>query len=1208
MRIVTAARRTVAVLAATALVSTGGLVSGAFVGTASAQGALTVAPPGAPNTAITTFTLTGTSFYPSGQDTIVVKRNPTVAGQQDYTVAPDDNTAACGPSPIAVPDSDCGTTLTFKLDLTNAAPGSYDLTLTETSANPLGTSYTTQKNGAIGVATPGSPIVTSTKPYVGTGLPGQIEITGDNLTKGSTVDFLKGDPVTGAPTTVVDTGMSFLSTVDGGPAGNGNVSKTTLRGTYSYSGFTPGIHYVRVTNPVAQFGTASSTFYQPRIDTVAPSALGQGASAIATDLNGVGFNPTSTVFVGAPTGNAAATDVTLGGATSSATKVTVPVSVASAATTGARRIGVRAADGGYFDLAGGLTVNASPKPTTINPTQMGQGAANKNVAVSGSGFAPTTTFDFGPGITAVTTSATATLAQVALTIASDALPLGARTITATNADHGTSVGSSTLNLTMKPVITKVSPPSGARGQSYAVDLDCAACVSGATLAISGTGVTTSAPTFSNGALHATFTVSPTADFGPRDLTVTNPDFGTSTDFGGFGVNSLAVLTTPVTNGANQDIVIQAAGIDKDQPITFSLPGSPDQPELTATVKSVDGPNQLTVTVPLKSNAAAAGNWSVKASGTSGIVTCTGCLQVLAATDPAGLAISPAVGGRGAVGRVITVTGTGLSHGQSATFGSGITTTDTHYVAGATPADPGTLVATISIAPDAPLGAHDVTVTNVGQPSSKGVKTGGFTVNPAPVIASIDPSALGQGAQNIDVTLTGTGFMDGSTVSFGTVDVTSVPQAGATATSLVTRVTVTPTAATVPVRTLTVTNPDGGVGTLASALTITPAPIITSIDQPVAKAGDTLTGVHFNGTGFVAETSGDPVVTTYPTVIIGNVQVTVTNVAAGGTQLTADLVVSNTAAVGKRAVRIINPDNGESTLANGFTIATVPVAPTSVAATASGTTATVTWAFPTAVGSDGGTPLTGFTVDDGDSTTPNAVTVGPAVRTADLSGLVSGKTYVFTVKANNAVGSSAAGTATAPKWATRLTSVRTPVTPVSGSIVFYSGKLTRTQSGAAVGGAVVVVRLQPDIGAARNVPVRTNGTGDWSFRLPVTYNTLVTSAFGGDSVNAAVSAPAYRMGVATKVTVTSPRSGASSSAASILAVTGSLSPVKAGRTIVLVRVVNGRRTEVARTGVASNGSYRFTLKPGRGSYVYAVTIGATPGNVAGTSPAFVVKRT
>ena len=94
----------------------------------------------------------------------------------------------------------------------------------------------------------------------------------------------------------------------------------------------------------------------------------------------------------------------------------------------------------------------------------------------------------------------------------------------------------------------------------------------------------------------------------------------------------------------------------------------------------------------------------------------------------------------------------------------------------------------------------------------------------------------------------------------------------------------------------------------------------------------------------------------------------------------------------------------SPASNTVTPATVPGAPSGASATAGDVSATVAWTAPA---SDGGSPVTGYTVVASDSTTPAnggetcSWTTGPL--TCTVTGLTNGDTYSFTVRAINGIG-------------------------------------------------------------------------------------------------------------------------------------------------------------------------------------------------------------
>jgi len=127
-----------------------------------------------------------------------------------------------------------------------------------------------------------------------------------------------------------------------------------------------------------------------------------------------------------------------------------------------------------------------------------------------------------------------------------------------------------------------------------------------------------------------------------------------------------------------------------------------------------------------------------------------------------------------------------------------------------------VTAVVTVAANATVGARDVTVTNPD--AGFGTGTGKFTVNVAPTIGTISPTSQTRNTSGVVVTINGTGFVAGATVSFGGSNLPTI-----TNTTFVTNIKMTVTL-TVPnsVNTwsMTVTNPDGGTITKANAYSST----------------------------------------------------------------------------------------------------------------------------------------------------------------------------------------------------------------------------------------------------------------------------------------------------------------------------------------------------------------------------------------------------
>jgi hypothetical protein len=141
------------------------------------------------------------------------------------------------------------------------------------------------------------------------------------------------------------------------------------------------------------------------------------------------------------------------------------------------------------------------------------------------------------------------------------------------------------------------------------------------------------------------------------------------------------------------------------------------------------------------------------------------------------------------------------------------------------------------------------------------------------------------------------------------------------------------------------------------------------------------------------------------------------------------------------VSTLSPD-GQETITNGsdgtvnvqvaitgiFLAPAEPSAPEQVAATTSGSSATVTWAPPE---TDGGAPVTGYTVTAPPDTA--SVTVGPGTTHATLTGLASALSDTYNVTAVNASGTSDAGSY-APQASVvsgRILRPKAPGAPVAG---------------------------------------------------------------------------------------------------------------------------------------------------------------------------------
>ena len=167
-------------------------------------------------------------------------------------------------------------------------------------------------------------------------------------------------------------------------------------------------------------------------------------------------------------------------------------------------------------------------------------------------------------------------------------------------------------------------------------------------------------------------------------------------------------------------------------------------------------------------------------------------------------------------------------------GTAVTITGTGFLAGATVSLGGTaatnvnVVSSTSITATTPAhaaGAVSVVVTNTDTQS--GTLNNGYTYtasNPAPTVSSITPNQV-QRLGGTAVTITGTGFLAGATVSLGGTAATNVNVVSSTS------ITATTPAHAAGAVSVVVTNTDTQSGTLNNGYTYTasnPAPTVSSI--------------------------------------------------------------------------------------------------------------------------------------------------------------------------------------------------------------------------------------------------------------------------------------------------------------------------------------------------------------------------------------------
>ena len=335
-------------------------------------------------------------------------------------------------------------------------------------------------------------------------------------------------------------------------------------------------------------------------------------------------------------------------------------------------------------------------------------------------------------------------------------------------------------------------------------------------------------------------------------------------------------------------------------------------------------SSLMVTAPPNGNIAPPGYYMLFVLNNSGVPSVAKFIQLIAGGGgnpaPTLSSISP-TSGTTLGGTAVTVAGTGFMAGATLTLGgtsaSNVTAVNSTTITATTGAHA--------------AGAVDVVVSNTDGQSA--TLTQGFTYtavsNPAPTVTAISPNS-GSTSGGTLVSITGTGFLAGATVSLGGTTAMGVTVVSSTS------ITATTTAHGAGAVDVVVTNSDSQSGTLPQGFTYTavsnPAPTVTAISPnsgPVSGG----TAVTITGTGFAAG----------QTVILGGTPATGVTVVSS-TSITA---ITPAHAAGAVNVVVSNAEQHSGTLTNGYTYVSSPTNPAP----------TVTSIIPTSGTTDGGTGVT-----------------------------------------------------------------------------------------------------------------------------------------------------------------------------------------------------------------------------------------------------------
>jgi hypothetical protein len=466
--------------------------------------------------------------------------------------------------------------------------------------------------------------------------------------------------------------------------------------------------------------------------------------------------------------------------------------------------------------------------------------------------------------------------------------------------------------------------------------------------------------------------------------------------------------------------------------------------------TVNSATSVTATSPAES----AGTVDITVTTAGGTSATSPADKFVFEATPTVSVVAPSVGATSG-GTTVTITGTNFVTGATAVaFGANAATSVTVNSASS-------ITAT---APPGSAGTVDITVTTPGGTSATGVADD-FTYDPVPTVTAVSPSA-GPTTGGTAVTITGSGFVHGSTVAFGTGHPASATYNSPT------QLTATAPAGSSGSVDITVTTP-GGTSATSSAdqFTYDPAPNVTGVSPnagPVSGGTSvTITGTNFGlgstavsfGTqqaATVSVTSSSQIVAVAPAGVAGTVDITVTDL--GGTSTTsstdkftyapAPTVSSISPSAGPLAGGTAVTVTGAGFVAGSTSVSFGPGAPAASVTVTSSTqlTATAPAGIAGAVGltvttPNGTSPATAtdqYSYDPVPTVTAIGPAVGPAVGgttvTVTGSGFVTGMTVNFGAghpASSVSVISSTSLTASSPAGSTGAVDV-TVVTPGGGS--------------------------------------------------------------------------------------------------------------------------------------------------------------------------------
>ncbi len=835
----------------------------------------------------------------------------------------------------------------------------------------------------------------------------------------------------GGGTTITITGTGFITApqvnVDGATCTSPTlVNATTI--TCITAAHVSGVVDVLVLNNDGQFFNSVGAYtYQaaPIFTSVTPSA-GALAGGTAIVITGTDFDTVNT-----PTVTIGGAPCTAGGNTATTINCTTTAHAA-----GAENITIQNVSQSVTALAA-YTYQEAPTIASVS-LNAGPIAGGNTITISGTNFITGASIEIDSVACPTTFVDVNTLTCVVAAHA--AANVDIKVINPDTQEHNM-VGGYTYQLA--PTYTSISPIAGF------------AAVPGMTVTITGTNFVTGAKVeFEpyaasdecinvNVVSATTITCDTQAHAGGLfDIRITNADTQSVTAANQFTFQAAPTISTVSPNGGALagGTVITLTGTNFYTGATVKVDG------LACTTPTLGGPSPAT-TMTCTTGAHAAGITNVEVLNADG-QTDTSVAAFTYRDAPVITSLSKTTG-KAAGGDVIIVNGTGFVAGLTLEFASGndclpgnMTITSTAITCNVTPAHA--------------AGSVDVIVTNTD--SQTDTVSLGFIYLDPPTGTTVSPTS-GPMLGGTTITLNGTNFYPGATVTVDSIACNTVNVSNSTTLTCVTP------AGTAGAKAIVVTNPDGQSATAAGTFTYISPPTLTSVNfnrgALAGGVGITLTGTDFAG---------------------------VTSVTIDGNACTGPITVSSTSVTcttpagtaGSKNIILTNSDAQTSTLTNGYTYAAAPSVTStspSVGTTLGGITVEVN-----GTGFDNVSPGTPSITFDG-TNCPSVIVVSATKLTCIPAAHVAAAVTVAVTNQDTQSGNLAAA------YTYSITPAITTISPNSGTIL---GGNNITITGTDFAGSTVSVG-----GSACTGPVVTATTIDCTVPAQTagSYDVVVTNGDG-----------------------------------------------------------------------------------------------------------------